>query len=793
MSKVVSKVFGFVKKVFGGVAKVVNKVVPKVVKEVVLPVASIFVPALQPVNLAVQAASAIAQGEVPTPEAATAAEAVPVTITEAAQVIQEKTFGQVITSGLEKIKDLVTDPVTGTIMQTLQIAGVQIPQQLIEIYDALRGQPTVPGATIPPQLEIPAPAIPGMPSMPAISLPSAIAAPGQSPIDFVNLATAQEPVVQQYLKTPGWAPYAGQASLWSAIKNSLIWITNWIWQFLTQTWNNLITGIFNIGVLVRETSQVIASIGSTISNWVWEGLKWLGEVIWKAISPLISTIWDSLKWIGEILWNLIKPIVEPIVGAFSWLGERIGTVFEVVGEWTLKGLQWIADKIGYAVEYWAGVFTRFWSEHLLPFFKDLLEKLKTSWDFLSTSFNLSMGNWWNYGMLSSGEVADQIFPMVWEPLHPAFERVKDRVTDWAKEKYDIIQDEIDKVRPITPDNVIPLAGKLFLTAAGMGVAAHLLANLPEWLYFSKHLGLGYISAFLVDLGQFSRIAAATMGVLVAMTIRQPFTYAINERFRPLQPEPRDLMMMAVKPDIDIPIFRKGMSYYGYSEEWIDKFQRTMYHEPRYFELKMMSEDEAATDEWLFEKSRRAGFNPDDSKIMVSSYVKSAVRTQRMDFFKLSFNLYKEGFISEAKFNTNLDSLEMRKEGVVLAKKAADMAYTFDSTLDMIKLYTDEFKKEVITEEEFSLSLSALGLKPEKIELIVNREKIRKLPKPARGVPREVATQMRKIQSEYIRLYTHQYRKDLVDKDTFLLNLIELGVNPELAEVTVTLEATKKLS
>jgi len=81
--------------------------------------------------------------------------------------------------------------------------------------------------------------------------------------------------------------------------------------------------------------------------------------------------------------------------------------------------------------------------------------------------------------------------------------------------------------------------------------------------------------------------------------------------------------------------------------------------------------------------------------------------------------------------------------------------------------------------------------PQRAWLLTAQSKVRKSPKPRRPVSTEQAKATAKLQTKYITLYTTQYRKDLIDEPTFLSNLLQLGIMPELAEVTVAIEQAKK--
>lgn len=550
-----------------------------------------------------------------------------------------------------------------------------------------------------------------------------------------------------------------------SIHNALLWGTNFLRGIWFQVWTSIKSlgdSLTNAWLLIKDTfSEIFTAVKVTLHNiydflyndlWdvlmkIWGSIAEFASKFAEYVSNLWAAIYHALKILGQEFWAFAQPAFKRLNDIFTvdlpeyLIGSRLESQVnteKVVGMLAQLGAQ-ITDAIRTGIEWFV--------EKCVP---TAIGGLRGVWAGLETAFD-----WFGNSMISTISTLT------------------------------VGQGEV------TPERAPGVAGRLFGAAIGFGVAAHLTSTVTEVFHPTHAIGLHYISAFMADMGAFSRIAAATIGVMVALAVRQPLTYYVNERVRPLIPKDMQLQIMAVKPDITIPQFRKAMAYQGYSEFWIDKIQRTMYHEPRYFELKMMSEDEAATDKWLFEKSRRAGFNEPDSKIMVSSYIKSATRTQRIDYYRQAFYLYKEGYIDAGKFEKALEEMELRPEALFFSKKAADLAYILDFTNDMIKLYTAEYKKDVITLYDLELALSTLVVDPVRASLKARQAQIAKQPKPAKTEKKELEAVIRELQRKHTTLYILQYRKDEIDEKQLVAYLVAIGIEPEVALVTMQIEKTRK--
>lgn len=378
------------------------------------------------------------------------------------------------------------------------------------------------------------------------------------------------------------------------------------------------------------------------------------------------------------------------------------------------------------------------------------------------------------------------FEQYWPPVKDKIEAAGQQIFDWTT-KYLLDGGEV------TPERAPAMAAKMLTLALTAGITAHAMSVGFEMIHPFKSLGFHQMTGMVAQLGSFGPVSAATLGQIHYAALRRPMSYAVNKVTRSQLPDDQLLQIMAVKPDIDMSKFVETMKYHGYSDYWIDRIRATMYHEPRYFELKMMSEDLLATEDWLYTKSRRAGFSEADSRIMVSSYLKTASRTQRIDFYRQAFYLFKEGYISRGLFDRYLEELEFRPEAKQFAARAADLAYVLDVTKESISYWTDCYGKDLIDEDELSAHLSLLGVTPSRAWLIRQRARVKKTKRPGQPVKTELQKATSKIQTQYAQAYVTLYRKDLIDADTLIADLIAIGIVPELAEATAALEAVRKLT
>ena len=524
----------------------------------------------------------------------------------------------------------------------------------------------------------------------------------------------------------------------------------WIWEQIEGTWAL-------IGNIIEEIWWWVYDIWGYINMYVidplveaWDyltdTLDWWLEEIWVAIAAFLD---NSIQWVLDLsgyLWESLKDLAD-------WLGGYLLEAAEIAGSWIGGKISALAPQM---TEYLRGVLFWVW------------EHIKEAYYF----------------------VKEQIAPAVWEATTGAVGWLKDEFTNLIGLAYKEIMEKATSLVPVTPERSAGIAAGMFGAAVGFGALAHGMALSVEAIPNLKYMGVHYLSAFVARMGSFGTISSATMGVIAALAIREPFGYYMKSILRPTQPREMDLQMMAVKPDIDLNTFRQGMKYQGYSDFWIDAFERTMYHEPRYFELSMLGEDEAATDEWLYTKARRGGYSEEDAVVFVSSLIKKVTRDQRKEFYKQAFNAFKEGYISTDQFKENLDYLGIRPEAKELSVQAAKMAYEADLYKELVSTYRYAFTSDLITEGEYRVSLSTLGMTGERIDAIIELEWVKKRPKILKAERKEIEAAWRDIQAKYSRVYIESFRRGLITEGQLATYLTAIGIEERAARATARYEAIK---
>jgi hypothetical protein len=195
--------------------------------------------------------------------------------------------------------------------------------------------------------------------------------------------------------------------------------------------------------------------------------------------------------------------------------------------------------------------------------------------------------------------------------------------------------------------------------------------------------------------------------------------------------------------------------------------------------------------WWYElKFKLAGYDDVDVPQLIKVVHARLEQRGRARLRATSGLFYRRGYAHTEWYKARLRESGATPADIELFVQAEDIAHQADYVHDMILLYEDMFIKEQISEGDFALAIHGLVPRMDRAELIIKRAKIRKIPRPARKVDKELERAKREMQKLYLRLYREQFRKGLITAKEYRANLIALGLTEDYADVVVALEKAK---
>ena len=378
-----------------------------------------------------------------------------------------------------------------------------------------------------------------------------------------------------------------------------------------------------------------------------------------------------------------------------------------------------------------------------------------------------------------------------------------------------VQDLVLGEGQITPERAPEVGVRAFMVAAGLGATSHALATAIELLHPLRYVGLHYLSGFIAEMGGWSGISNALMGTLARVAIAFPMTYNIQARTRPVLPTSGDLQAMVRKHNISPSEFGENMAYHGYSQFWIDRYLEYLPADPRMFEILRLAETGIPDTEppanaipllqrigiryagnrdwWLEMKMALAGYNWIDIPKLVQTIRYRMTNTERTRLITAASVNFRSGYMPESDFRAELEAAGKAPEQVEWKVRAERLSALRDDINDLVKLYTDQYLKDVLTEGDLRVAMVNAGVTPRKADILVARAMIRKYPKPTDPTRAEEERALRAFQTKASQLYKEQYKANLITAGEYLQSLRSIGIRANVAWVTVEIEATKKVA
>jgi len=366
---------------------------------------------------------------------------------------------------------------------------------------------------------------------------------------------------------------------------------------------------------------------------------------------------------------------------------------------------------------------------------------------------------------------------------------------------------------ITPERASEVGVRAFMVAAGLGATAHALATAIELLHPLRYVGLHYLSGFIAEMGGYSAISGALMGTMARVAIAFPMQYYIQARTRPVLPTAGDLQAMHRKHSLSPSEFGENMAYQGYSQFWIDRYIEYLPSDPRLFEILRLAEtgipdtepDAAAIpllqrlgiryagnrDWWLQMKMALAGYNWIDIPKLVQCVRYRMTNTERTRLISSASVNFRNGYMTESDFRAELAAAGKQPEQIDWKIRAERLSALRDDINDLVKLFTDQYLKDILTEGDLRVALVNSGLTPRKADILTARASIRKMPKPTDPTRAEEEKALRTFQTKASQLYKEQYKADLITAEEYGQALRAIGIRDNVAWVTVEIEATKR--
>lgn len=360
-------------------------------------------------------------------------------------------------------------------------------------------------------------------------------------------------------------------------------------------------------------------------------------------------------------------------------------------------------------------------------------------------------------------------------------------------------------QPLDVDEENPYAAAEAIQKALIRVVTMLgiIAMLPELAHPLKELGLGRITPAIVEIGGFNTIASSISSVLVERTAIAPLRYALNRKLTPYIPGQQDLIQFTVKEDLGYEWLRPYLSKHGFSDEWaahywdshwrlpainnlydmyykgliseqvllrmlvrhdynpadkipgtdevIDwpqKFLENSYTPLPRVDLRFAYESDIIDRQGVHDRMKALGYSPENTLIETEVQIRRSLENERDDVRRQYQTDFQQGWLTEDDLTAILVELDYNPDKInyYIAKSKITRAREFRN--DQQYALSLAFRQNKISEDEFRLNLTDLGMVPEAIDNVIFLELMRrKAPKEDDTAPELTVSQLGRLYQE----------------------------------------------
>jgi|GEM_PF-3759589 len=599
---------------------------------------------------------------------------------------------------------------------------------------------------------------------------------------------------------------------WDALIKFGEWIKDHIYtpfkDYLTN-WKDAFLGWWN-GAIDQLTTNFTAFKDSIVERWnqvwVWmkEHLTWLKDSIlgwWNgaierlrtvisnisaAIGPPITAAWQQITSHLHSLWDVFS-------GYFNRLREGIGTAMASLSAFLHNPLEGLRTLWARFQETWAGKLLLSIGQSLTTFWNSMVEAIRQWWATFQPK------------LMAAAERAITFARPYIERWVGAFKELPATFLNW-------VATTAGSNLALTPSRALTTVGSLYAMALAAGTTAKILATGLNLIPGTNWVGASALAAYVAEAAGFEPITQATYGTLLNEVLTWPLRYHWNIQLRPRIPTEGTIFLMGRKRGLNRGEFNQAMAYQGLPDWWIGKEYLFFWTDPSPYWLLRMSEAANPAihpsslflpwleewlpnwrgDPWAWYKMKLmlAGFEDTDIPAFIEGFQKRMVSSAVTQVKTSVRAMLREGYWSREMAEGALRPMGVRQDEVELLLVAEELDYQKRYMDDQARYFKEAFRKGEIDQQDLTLTLSTIIVKPERVAQEVARERIRVLPKPKPLTQPKEDPLVTSLRRQAITSWTKQYRNWKIDEEDLLLGLTIVTQDPDLAGEMVAVERTR---
>ena len=517
--------------------------------------------------------------------------------------------------------------------------------------------------------------------------------------------------------------------LWDQISGAFSTLSETVWGFFEWLWGKITEGLNWVGEKAFEVFKWIYNKVVEGASWLWDqitkGLEWAASHVLEAFSWIGEKALDVFKWIANKIVEGGSWLWEQITGGLSWLGEKILGAFSWVGEKALGAFKWIYNEITAGVS-WLGeqlskagswIVNRvaeafdgamnFIVEHIAG---PIMDALKGFWNWLVESLSnafKSIVTWINEAAIPW---ISSVLGWLWDQVKGFFENIFNSIISFIK-----------GLGKMTPEKAAANLPAFIALLSGLSTVAVGLASVPNIKIMGCGLDLSPLGEHLSKLINPDAIIGSIIGTIIGLSFSTPLKYYFNSLLTPYIPDLGTLHNALGRGKITVDFFAKHLKYYGIPDEYLDIYVKLAANPISPFIMRYIAESEIVDRERFYEFAIDSGYSEEHSKYVSYAMVYGACKSYRIKVESEITKAYSEGYITYDTWLNEIQKARSIVEPLKLEQLYAEWKAFNDDTKDAIDALKSQFRQGLLSLEEFRDQLSALIVRPEKLQHIIARE------------------------------------------------------------------------
>jgi len=388
------------------------------------------------------------------------------------------------------------------------------------------------------------------------------------------------------------------------------------------------------------------------------------------INSLLDKLSKGYTWVSDIILEGVNRVYSQLADYFGWLRDQVQhQIYSAFGEFWTSITNWLKTAFS------------------------------TLWDFLSQEF-----------------IDAILLSLKW---------LFERIGEYARGALDLFLGLLEHFSPIVPESGPGIAALFYATATASGMIAHSLGTVGSIRVLACQIPLHYIAGFISEMAGWSRITAASIGVLTSIAVGTPFRYYVNSVIRPWVPDRSALMELLSRGEISTEYWRKQMAYHGIADHYLDVIEPLKDTPLSAFLLPRMAETGSIIPAEVAREVRRRGYAEETQRAVIRWVEIEKNKRYWDELMRAATPLYVEGIHNPASFLADMVRLGVPEEMAAREAMIVYQRYLYNYRKDQKEAQIAAYRAGLIDDQQFIDLSTPWCYSKDEAEAILRVERMRK--------------------------------------------------------------------